>query len=287
MPVRYTRAQIRMLSQRRADILRRPGAYKDGYLLLQSRFGQERIRQEVMEEWERNRSDPTWQKANQDTARREAQVIANPAQRAARYREVLEQLSAPPSPNRWSPAACVCRALQELMDAMDGPYHDAVAQAVLLLAVLLWDADADKRHHIFALLGPWGVTPSGEREGLGRWAATYFLHYPAVFDRWKDTVRKASIAFPIEYPESAADGSGVRFEGDIQGADARKLKQKLKIGRPSITVGEARRRHNLIAAYRQRRGQTKKQFCAANGVKLKYLETCLAWERQRRKRAKK
>lgn len=136
MPVRYTRAQIRMLSQRRADILRRPGAYKDGYLLLQSRFGQERIRQEVMEEWERNRSDPTWQKANQDTARREAQVIANPAQRAARYREVLEQLSAPPSPNRWSPAACVCRALQELMDAMDGPYHDAVAQAVLLFSGL-------------------------------------------------------------------------------------------------------------------------------------------------------
>jgi hypothetical protein len=74
---------------------------------------------------------------------------------------------------------------------MNGEHHDAKAQAVLLLAVMLWDADADTRHPIFATFAPWGATTAGEIESISRWAATSFLHEQSDLRRWMDTVRTA------------------------------------------------------------------------------------------------
>lgn len=165
---------------------------------MRTEYGPNRLHQKAQAEWERFKDDRTQRASNHEVARRESCKVANSIDREARFREVLEQVSGPPRAERWTPGACACQAIQGLLSAQGREHHDAKAQAVLILAVVIWDADADQRHAVFTLFGPWGATPVGEIESVSRWAATYFLHNEADLRRWMDTVRMAWMAMPAE-----------------------------------------------------------------------------------------
>lgn len=176
--------------------MNRPNAYQTGAAFLQEQYGPERLRQDGVAEWERFRDHPTQQASNRATAEFMTRGITNATERDARQREVLDQLSAPPGPKRWCLAACAYQAIQGLLEGMADEHHDAKAQAILLLAVMLWDAEADKRHPIFSVFGAWGATPAGRFSSLSRWVAASFLSTDVNLRRWMDTVRMAWIALP-------------------------------------------------------------------------------------------
>jgi hypothetical protein len=209
----YAPADVDLLSAIRSDILNRPEAYAEGRSYLEQQYGPEALYKHALADWKKWKDDPTQQASDRATAelivgiekkertslRGTAQLIrgvVKPAQRKARRSEILEQLSAPPKTEDFTFAVCASRAIQGLMDAMANEYHAAKAQAVLLLAVMLWDAGADKRHPIFALFGPWGAGPDGSGDLNGRCLATYFVDKKADRRRWMHTVRVAAKAMP-------------------------------------------------------------------------------------------
>jgi len=187
----YSFDDVALLAQIRADILNHPSAYSAGEIFLKEQYGPQRLHKDALADWERDKDHPTQQASHRDSARYLTRAIADATERETRYRETVEQLSDAPRLDQWTHAACASQAIQGLRDAMADGHQDAKTLAVLLLAVMLWDADADTRHAIFTLFGPWGVTPAGEVESISRWAATVFLDDEANFRRWMDTVRMA------------------------------------------------------------------------------------------------
>jgi hypothetical protein len=196
MATQYASVDVDLLSEIRDDILNRPSAYRAGENFLREQYGPERLRRDTLGDWEQLKDHPTEKESNRALADKMTRVIADPAERETRHREILEQASGPPNPEQWTPAACACRAIQGLRNAMNGEHHDAKAQAVLLLAVMLWDANADKRHSIFTAFGAWGTTPAGEINSISRWAATSCLDEQSDLRRWMETVRMAWKALP-------------------------------------------------------------------------------------------
>lgn len=148
--------EFQLLADICRDILARPDAYRDGESFLREQYGPERLHQEAMASWKQSGEDPI-------------------------ERPKLEE---------WTPTACAYQAIQGLRKAPK-TLHDTRAKAILLLAVMLWDPDADTLHPIFSVFGSWGVTPAGEIEEVSRWSATYFVHDPAEAQEWMMTVSKA------------------------------------------------------------------------------------------------
>lgn len=191
----YTPDDVSLLTNIRSDILARPASYCDGETFLRTEYGPERLQQDAMAHWKRYKDHPNEMAQNHFVAQHQSQDIADPVQRETRFQEVLEQLSAPPKADQWGLDTCACRAISQLMKS-HGEHHDAKAQAVLLLAVMLWDADAYKRHSIFTLFGVWGATPADKIESSARWVAASFLNDQSSMRSWMNTVRMAWTALP-------------------------------------------------------------------------------------------
>jgi hypothetical protein len=69
--------------------------------------------------------------------------------------------------------------------------NDAMSQAVLILAVLAWDADAPKRHEIFNVFGPNGLTPDGHIKSVSHWVVHYELSDDGARRQWMELVRRS------------------------------------------------------------------------------------------------
>jgi len=187
----YSFDDVALLAQIRADILNHPSAYSAGEIFLKEQYGPQRLHKDALADWERDKDHPTQQASHRDSARYLTRAIADATERETRYRETVEQLSDAPRLDQWTHAACASQAIQGLRDAMADGHQDAKTLAVLLLAVMLWDADADTRHAIFTLFGPWGVTQGNCMFTPSVTPATVFLDDEANFRRWMDTVRMA------------------------------------------------------------------------------------------------
>jgi len=197
----YTTDDTELLAAIRDDILARPEFYRDGETYLRTRYGPDRLHQEAVADWQRFKDHPTQKASHRAIAEDMTNGIADPAERETRFREILDNLSAAPKRERWSPAACFCRVIQDMLSKdwdVDGytvEETQARAKAVCIAAVLLRFKYADELHPMFGLFGPWGATRDGVSEH-GRWAATFFLKQNdgKPLRHWMKCVREAWMA---------------------------------------------------------------------------------------------
>jgi excisionase family DNA binding protein len=170
MQLGYTPEDVSLLAQVRTDILARADCYRDAETFLRTRYGPDQLHQEAMAEWQ----------ADQHRMRVYAEEAIAPDYEPDEIDRVERRLAAthspPPVPERWTPAACAAYAIQDLLASAGSTHNDTRAQAVLIVAVLLWDEDAHKRHDVFTMFGNWGFTPAGKLESASRNAAAYFLY---------------------------------------------------------------------------------------------------------------
>lgn len=68
------------------------------------------------------------------------------------------------------------------------------------------------------------------------------------------------------------------------GIQVKSKRSKKKRGCAPVDPGEARKRHNIVAEYKKRKGMSRKEFCEQEGITHAYLKTCLAWDGMRKNR---
>ncbi|QOV89369.1 hypothetical protein [Humisphaera borealis] len=187
----YTPDDVTLLASIRADILSRSDGYQEGARFLLAEYGPERLGWHKLTTWERYKDHPVQLESHRSDAEYATRFIEDVVARRVRFGEVLAEASAPPTAKDWSLGRCVCAAINVLKESHGEEHHDCKAKAILLMAVMLWDAGAHMRHPIFNLFGPWGATATGDIESISRWAAASILSDEAELRRWMDTVRMA------------------------------------------------------------------------------------------------
>lgn len=195
MPVNYSIDDVKLLGEIRDAILANSECFEQGADFLRTQYSPDRLRAQAFAEFKQHQQSPLAKQSDKDLAEYYARGIEDEDERQAALQHVQNAVGAPPNPMRWSPAACISRAMKHLIESREA-HHDARGQAILLLAVMAWDANADARHKIFSVFGPWGIEANGQVTEVGRWVATYSLHDPTKLRTWMSEVRKAWIGLP-------------------------------------------------------------------------------------------
>jgi hypothetical protein len=201
----YRPEDIKLLSQVRSDVLANSDKYKEGEEYLRDNFSSEKLYAEDLAKWREESRDPIQQARWRSFA---AFHVRHPETGAPSWLDddtldhyeciFYAKMSAPPNPQRYSPGWCACRAIQSLNLPQVGARHNKRDKAVLLLAVVLWDADASELHPIFNTFGPYGTTAIGAIESSSRWMATFFLHDKNYYESWMATICAARLSVGTE-----------------------------------------------------------------------------------------
>lgn len=187
VPAKYSKQERATLTAIRDDIMQRPADYQEGATYLKREFGPEARHGYALADWEKWKDEPAQKGAWEAVADRLSADIADNAKRRPYRGEVLRELSAPPRPADWPLSKCFCTATEALFTASGNGCDHATAQAVLLLAVMLWDWEAEKSHELFALFGNWDE----------RWmAATEYVYEDVGPQAWMDNVDGALDILP-------------------------------------------------------------------------------------------
>lgn len=182
----YTKQDRSLLRQVRDDIMKHPEDYREGAAYLKQEFGPEKRHAYALANWEKWKNEPAQKMAWKAQADLQSADIADNAKRR-RYRgKVLRELMAPPRLDDWPLSRCFCTVTEALFRATGSGCDDATAQAVLLLAVMLWDQQAETRHDLFTLFGTWDE----------RWMATDLVHESDRLKVWMNNVDGALDILP-------------------------------------------------------------------------------------------
>ena len=97
-----------------------------------------------------------------------------------------------PTPLRIIDGRAAFLAVKNLLNDIPPAFQSSVRQrAILLLAIMLWDEDADTLNPVFDALGPWEPDPVN-----GRWLGDVSLQNQQRFSAWMEAVEKAWTAQP-------------------------------------------------------------------------------------------
>jgi hypothetical protein len=173
---KYSATTEMVLHAIRENVLARPELYSQGRAFLENRYSATQLHSEAMVDWEESERHPTAMAVNRFAAGKLSWEIIPASEKGcdeperAQQRQLLQrhlddQLAAAPKLEEWTAARRAARAIDELMAKEESTRSDARDAGILLLAVMMWDQDADKRHQIFDLFGSWNE----------RWAAAAFL----------------------------------------------------------------------------------------------------------------
>ncbi len=192
MSVGYSPEGTQLLADIRDDILARPDFYREGGVFLETQYGPDALHAAAMADWERCNDHGTHVASTAAAAAALVESIEDPAERQVEYQTILSEMKAPPKRERWTAAACARSAVDDMLSRSGETHNDTRAKAVCILAVLLWDENADRRHPLFELFGPWGISATGEMTSVSRWAAgEIFGECDSRRRQWVEQVRAA------------------------------------------------------------------------------------------------
>lgn len=228
MTIRYTPADVSILATIRADILARPDAYRDGDALLRTEYAPDRLHKNAVTEWDQVKDLPANKAWNQQVAKDLTMGISAPTKRKARFHAIVENSSVPPRLEDFTPAARLSHAIHDMLGEQ-GLRDPAKYQAILLLAVMLWDKKADKCNSIFDSFGPWEPAPAQQGKLFSRSLATDLLSGEDDSKRWMEVVKMAWNALPR--PEGGT--AGVK-PGRLQRLCVTQVAQKINMNTDTI-----------------------------------------------------